>query len=238
MYMRKACVAILVLAVAALMEPVAHASSVTVNVSGTGVDGPISAMLQFIPLTNAIEIIVTNTENGSLGVTQGQAISAFTFSISGINAPTEITGLSGHLITTFPTSWTATSGTSFNDTGTSTILDHWDLLAGPDLATAGQGGNPTYMILPSSGTNGGNGGSNFNPYIIGPGVFVLQDAGITTSTDLASDISGVVTVGFGTSPDNFLSTTVNRTVTTPEPGAILLLGVGLASVFGLALFRK
>jgi hypothetical protein len=235
--MRKAFVAILVLAVAALMEPVAHASSLTVNVSGNGVDGPISAMLQFIPLANAIEIIVTNTENGSLGVTQGQAISGFTFSISGINAPTAITGLSGRTINNFPTSWVATDGTPFSDSGTTAILDHWALVAGPGLFTAGQQaptGNPTYMILPSSGKNGGNGGGNFNPYIIGPGTFILKDMGITTSTDLASDISGVVTVNFGTSPDNTLRTSV----TTPEPGAILLLGVGLVSFFGLALLRR
>jgi len=92
--MRKGWLAILALAVAALMEPTAHAIPVTfITIPGSDSDGPLAAKIQFIPLAGQIKIIVTNTETGTFA--KGQAISDFSFSVSGINTPTAFTELSG-----------------------------------------------------------------------------------------------------------------------------------------------
>ena len=223
--------------------PGARATGITfTTVAGSDGDGPLAGTVSFTPVAGGIVVTVTNTETGTLG--KGQAISAFTFSVSGIGTPTAFTELSGvdeasATIGSGGTWNSATTGTAFDNTSVSPFnsVDHWGFTATGstvNLATAGSSvetGNPHWMILPSTGTAGPGSSldnSNFDPYIIGPGMFFLTDAGVTAPTDLTNDISGV-TVGFGTSPDKTLGTGPGVPFNTPETTSLLLSGLGLLS---------
>jgi len=233
----------------AVLVPAAHATSITfTTVAGSDGDGAIAGTVQFIPLTGRIEIVVTNTETANMA--KGQAISGFSFSVTGVGIPTAFTELSGVQATlTGASSWTLSSGTAFDNTGSGPAIDHWGFAPSGStvgIATAGSSvsgatGNPHYMILPSSGTTQGGSSldnGNFDPNIIGPGTFFLTDAGVTTSTDLTNDISGV-TVSFGTGPDKTLLTTPKTVLTTvPEPGTISMLGLGVVGLLGLSLLVR
>jgi hypothetical protein len=236
----------------AIIAPKAHANEVTfTTVAGSDSDGPLAATVSFTAVAGGIEVTVTNTESGTFA--KGQAISALSFTVgNGLSTPTgftQLTGIQGNSTSIGSGgTWTLSSGTSFNNTSgppNPNAIDHWGFATSGTnvtLATAGSSvsgatGNPHYMILPSSGTAGPGSSlaqSNFDPYIIGPANFFISVTGVTSTTDLTGDITGV-TVGFGTGPDKTLS--ANVTSVTPEPESILLFGTGLLGI-GLMMRKR
>jgi hypothetical protein len=218
--------------------PVSNAAKADVVFSATGTgsggSGPLAATLDFKAVNGGLEVTVTNALPSTDTINRGEAISALSFSVSGLNTPTSFSEFSGNKVdsSTF-TSGSTFPGTSpvtaFDDTSATNVIDHWRLATSGSsvvLATAGSTAppmNPIYMILPSSGITGpGASLSNghFDPYVLGSANFFLADAGITANTVLtAADFTGV-TVGFGTTPDTTLSAHV-----APEPASLTLLGI-------------
>jgi hypothetical protein len=225
------------------LMPTVASADVVFTASGTSSSGALGATVDFQAINGGIEVTVTNTLASTATVTRGEAISAFSFSLNGLNNPTSFYQLSGNSVdsstfvpgSTFPGS---SPVTPFNDTSATNTIDHWSLATSGSniLATAGPtapGQNPVYMILPSSGITGSASSladGHFDPYILGPGNFFLAVNGVTSSTVLtASEFSGV-TVGFGTTPD----TTLNAQLA-PEPASIVMLGLGFLAVGGVGL---
>jgi hypothetical protein len=209
-------------------------------------DGPISASVAFAPINGGLQISVTNLEVGQQ-MHLGQLISGFSFNIANLSTPSAFTSLSGRSLSigSDGITWTASSGTAFTN-GPGPSIDHWGFTTSASTITVEtvgspiQTGNPTYMILPTSGTSeDGLKNSNQQPFIVGPAVFDLAVAGMTTSTVLsASDFTNVM-VEFGTQPEATLAATPptggNPPPPTPEPSTALLLGFG---IFGLARMRS
>jgi hypothetical protein len=209
-------------------------------------DGPVSASVQFNAVNGGIEVIVTNTLPSTTTLAKGQAVSDFKFTVVGLSNPTGFTELKGNMVNSanftpgsaFPGSAPVTP---FDDFGTG-LIDHWSFGAGGSptvnvLATAGGSatGNPTFMILPSSGITGPGSSladGHFDPYILGSGEFFITVPGVTASTNLTSANFTNVTVSFGTGPDSTQFgpdvPTVPNVGTVPEPSSMALLGIGAA----------
>jgi hypothetical protein len=227
----------------ALNPGLANAGSVTFTASGSDSDGPLAASITFTAINGGFDITVTNTETGTFA--KGQAISDFSFSVGGtLSTPTAFTEQTGVMFNPVSGgSWTLASGTAFDTVLSPTppqpyAINHWGFQttgASVVLATAGSpvpgAGNPTWMILPSTGTAGpGNSlaNSNFFPFIIGPTNFFLTVPGVTSSTDLnASNILNV-TLSFGTGPDKVLPGTV-----VPEPSSVVMGAMGFIGLIGV-----
>jgi PEP-CTERM motif-containing protein len=207
-------------------------------------DGPISASIGFAPGNGFLQITVTNLEVGQQ-MHLGQLISGFEFDISGLSTPTAFKSLAGRSLTIAADgdTWTSSSGTAFTD-GPGPSIDHWGFTTPPTTSeitveTVGspiQTGNPIYMILPTSGTaEDGLKNSNQQPFIIGPAVFDLTVAGMTTNTVLSASDFTNVKIEFGTGPEATLDGSPPSQgpppPPAPEPSTALLLGFG---IFGLA----
>ena len=96
--------------------------------AGSDSDGALAATVKFEAVSGGIEIILTNTETGTLA--KGQAISSLSFTVGGgLSAPTAFTELSGSSYNpTSGGSWTSTSGTAFDDKSSASppnAIDHW-----------------------------------------------------------------------------------------------------------------
>jgi hypothetical protein len=237
---------IMALVFVAITAPKARANEVTFNtVPGSDSDGSLAGMISFTAVSGGIDITVTNTETGTFA--KGQAISDFSFTVqNGLSTPTAFTKLTGK--SDYSASigaggtWTIASGTAFSNTPTvadPNAIDHWGFATSGKNVTVetagssvkGATGNPHYMILPSSGKAGPGkslADGHFDPYIIGPANFFLSISGVTATTDLTDDFTGVK-ISFGTGPDKILGT--NGTGAAPEPVTVLLLGTGLLFIF-------
>jgi hypothetical protein len=236
-----------------LVQGVGRADPIFTTSGTNGSDGPVAASIDFQAIAGGIEITVTNTLPVTDTIDKGEAISAFSFNVSGLSSPTAFYQLSGSKVDSstfvpgqaFPGNSTVTS---FTDTPTNNQIDHWSLnTTGADVvASAGPtapGMNPIYMILPSSGITGPGSSladGHFDPYILGAGHFFLTDPGITATTILTSSNFTNVTVGFGTGPDVTLNASpeVNPNLTTPEPASMTLLATGAVSMLGFGWFRR
>ena len=201
---------------------------------------------------------ITNTQTGSLG--KGQAVSGFSFSVSGFTVPTGFTELKGgnsitaSAIDSLPSkTWSATSGTALDDFDTVSpfnLIDHWGFQATGSnvlVATAASPtatGNAQYMILPSAGTAGdGNSltNSNFDPFIIGPADFFLTVPGMTANFDLDEINFSNVKIEFGTGPDTTITTTYigDSESHAPEPASLIVWSLlGMASGISILRSRK
>src|SRR5215471_10276649 len=105
----------------------AKADPLTVTATGSDSDGPLAASITFTPVAGGIQIVVTNLATGPLG--KGQAVSGFTFSVSGIGTPTAFTELKGRdedssAIGSGGT-WNSGSGVAFDTVGAGPAIDHW-----------------------------------------------------------------------------------------------------------------
>ena len=224
------------------------AGSITYIASGTDSDGAISASVMFTAVTGGFDITVTNTGSGTFA--KGQAVSDFAFTVGGgLSTPTAFTELKGVMFDPVSGgSWTLASGTPFDNTLSPTpaqpyAIDHWGFqTTGSNVvfATAGSpvpgAGNPTFMILPSSGTAGtGNSlaNSNFDPFIIGPADFFLTVPGVTASTLLDTTNIFGVSISFGTGPEADLTPD-----STPEPSSLVLSASGLGLLGAVGFFRS
>jgi len=210
----------------------------------------LAAQVTIKAVNGGLDIEVENLATGV--IKKGQAVSALSFELNGLAAPTALTEIVGHKVSSadftpgksFPGSATVTP---VDDHGSSMVIDHWGLSVGPTdfLATAGTGSpghKPQFMILPSSGIVGngqsliGNGG--FDPYFIGPIDFFVSVPGVTSSTVLALANFSNFQVGFGTNVDKFLGTVGHKTVdpmSVPEPSSMIL---SLISIAGLVYVRR
>jgi hypothetical protein len=220
---------------------------------GSDSDGAVAATVNFYAINGGIEIVVQNIETAEIA--KGQAISAVQFSVAGgLSLPTKFYELSGSSVDSAKFSGGKFPGsapvTPFNATG-SNVIDHWGLTKPASstvyLATAGNGapgGNPLYMILPSSGTYNDAGKSksladgHFDPYILGSATFFLTVPGVTTSTVLTTTKIPNVQVYFGTGPDTPKGiTTIGHDPSiqsVPEPSSLTIVlvscGLGLVGV--------
>ena len=233
-----------------LMSIPARAGLIYTTVPGSDNDGPLSAQVTINAVNGGLDIQITNLETGI--VKRGQAISALSFKLSGLAAPTALTEIVGEKVnSTAFTAGHAFPGTAtlthVDDHGSAKILDHWGLSIGSTdyLATAGTGsatGNPHYMILPSSGIAGpGNSlrQSNFDPYLIGPTDFFISVPGVTKNTQLTLAEFSNLQVGFGTGPDKWLGTVGHSDhlspASVPEPSSMAL---ALISLAGMVCYRR
>jgi hypothetical protein len=240
--MRAKLLSIIMLAITTLLGVgVARADSITFGGTGSDSDGPLSATIKFTAVAGGIQIVVTNTETGTIG--QGQGVSGFGFSVGGgLGTPTGFTSLSGEQWTNNSggTAWTLASGTAFTDSGSGTI-DNWAFCngSGVSLSVAGgcSSGQPQFLIFPSTGTAGPGNSlvTHCQPCLIGPTTFFLADPGVTASTVLTGKISDV-DLSFGTGPDFVDDTTPLPPV--PETSSLISLGSGLLALGLVAFFLR
>jgi hypothetical protein len=243
-----AAVALAGLSIESLVAP-AYAGQVTFKtVAASDSDGPISDLLTITTDSGGLDITIMNTDSGTLA--KGQAVSDFSFTVGGgLGTPTAFTELKGLFFDPVANmSWTPASGTPFDDKLASPppqpyAIDHWGFQTTGSsvlLATAGSpvpgAGNPTWMILPATGTAGPGkslANSNFFPFVIGPTDFFLSDPGVTASTTLTSANFTDVKVSFGTGPDAIVDA-----FSVPEPSSVGLGAVGLGFVAVVGFYRS
>ena len=223
-----------------------RAGSITYSGSGPGSGGgAVSASITFKAITGGIDITITNDASGT--ITRSQAVSGVLFTVGGgLSTPSAFYKMSGNSVDSadftaghsFPGSATVTP---FSDTGSGTI-DHWGFStssASVTLTSAGSGapgGNPIYLVLPSSGTAGSGkslADGHFDPYILGPGNFFLTVAGVTDSTSLSSANFSDVMIRFGTNPDSVVSASA-----VPEPSSLVLSAFGVLGTVMLVRSRR
>jgi hypothetical protein len=248
------------LLVGGLFASKASANSVTINsLAGSDSDGAVAASATFLAVNGGIEITITNTEADTSA--KGQAVSALSFKISSLSLPTAFTGITGLDLSSASIgsggSWTLagtgsplTPTTVVSDTGSGTI-DHWGFSTSGSnvtLATAGTdapGGNPHYMILPSSGTAGGGkslADGHFDPYFIGATNFFLTDAAVSNTTNFTMSTFSNVTFGYGTGCDVYVGEGTGSVTpfvsSVPLPNAFLS-GAGFLGALSIgATFRR
>src|SRR5690349_10337337 len=118
--------AVLAVALCACSDAV---GGVVFTATGSNNDGPLSATIEFTAVAGGLDITISNTATGSIA--KGQAVSGFSFNLSGFSAPTAFTELKGGSFVTSGTldslgSWTATTGTAFDDFSVApfNLIDH------------------------------------------------------------------------------------------------------------------
>jgi len=224
--MARTLAALLSVACICFIPAAGHADSFSFNASGTanGGDGPLSASALITTGNGTVTITLTNTLSASTIRDNGQALSDISFTLSG--TPGAITGssASGQLGNISSGVVTYAAGDPNRWIGTGHLGISGNILT---LDVIG-GGQPSEMIFPNL-VNGGtytnlNPGMDFNPYVIGPGTFVIDLPGVNMSTTVSD-----VTFSFGTGPDTDLPGTP---APIPEPSSLLLLGTGILGAAG------
>ena len=166
--------------------------------SGTGCDGPESAIATITPGNNEITVTLSSEEANPTAA--GQEVSGIQFTLGSTPASASLASASGTLIDI------ASGGAVTPDSGT---ITHWGVAqsgATLTLATAGTGsvgGKPIDLIIGSGPyTNANPSITGRDPQIVGPATFVLSAPGVTSATTIGS-----VAMEFGTGPDAVLAGT-------------------------------
>jgi len=210
------------------------ASAILFTFSGNSADPtplPQKGTALFTTTATSLTIVLTNTVNPLVGISQIFDGIGFTFS----TAPTSLTLTS---VTAANGVITCISGTSCVPYLLSTPANYgWGVtgtLSSPILA-AGTTSYKPYGVVNDNIVASADGLSNsqHNPYLDGPVTFVFSVVGWTGLPAVPTITSA--TGYFGTRPDTVPGTSTDTSVVIPEPTTLLLLGSGL---FGLPLFRR
>ena len=203
----------------------AAADMITFTASGSGSDGALAADAQFTTGAGVIDITLTNDLAASVIRSAGQALSDISFTLS--NAPgtlgtTTATGQQGDVSGTGLVTFTTGSPVRFLGMGPPPPGGRgtFSITGDTILMEAIGGGKPSQMIAPAIAnggtyTNVNNGFQQFNPYTIGPAMFVLDLSGVTASTTVTA-----ATFSFGTGPDTFIAGVPGPTVGAGLPGLV------------------
>lgn len=220
----------------ALAGQPAAADMITFTASGSGSDGPLAADAHFTTGAGFIDITLTNDLAANVIRSAGQALSDISFTLS--NAPgtlgtTTATGQQGNVSGAGLVTFTSGSPVRFLGKGPPPPGGRgtFSITGDTILMEAIGGGKPSQMIAPAIAnggtyTNVNNGFQQFDPYTIGPAMFVLDLSGVSASTTVTA-----ATFSFGTGPDTFISV----------PGPIVgagLPGLVAACLAVLALARR
>jgi hypothetical protein len=246
-FVRSASIAALGMSVV-LGVPVAQATVITFQASGSDSDGALAGSATFTTHTGFIDITLSNLLTTSTFHNQGQALSDLVFTLS--NAPGTHTGDAasgqlGNIASSGAVTYTSGSPARFLGEGPLPPDGQGSFSISGNTITmeAIGGGQPSQMIVPFVADGGGfasvvNGITNFNPYTIGLASFKLDLSGVTENTTvLAASFS------FGTGPDISLADTVcttcggGGTQLVPEPTSLLVLGSSLL-ILGLITSRR
>jgi hypothetical protein len=190
------------------VQPVA-ADSITLNASGSGTDGPLSASAAFTTSSGLLSVTITDTLAASLIRSAGQTVSDLSFTLS--NAPgtlgaTTATGQLANIgadgsvtdVSGSPLRWLGQGPPPPGGQGTFSILGNTITME------ALGGGQPSQLLLPSStsftNANSSITGGQFNPFVVGPETFTLHLSGVTAATTISS-----ATFSFGTGPETFIT---------------------------------
>jgi hypothetical protein len=226
--------------------PVAQATVITFQASGSDSDGALAGSATFTTHTGFIDITLSNLLTASTFHNQGQALSDLVFTLS--NAPGAHTGDTasgqlGNIASSGAVTYTSGSPVRFLSEGPDG-QGSFSISGNTITMEAIGGGQPSQMIVPFVVDGGSfasvvNGITNFNSYTIGPASFELDLSGVTENTTvLAASFS------FGTGPDIFLQGSVctscrggGTQLEIPEPASLLVLGSGLL-MLGLITYRR
>ena len=207
----------------------ARATVVSFSASGSGSDGPLAADAQFTTGAGFIDITLTNDLAANVIRSAGQALSDISFTLS--NAPGTLgaataTGQQGNVSGTGLVTYTTGSPVRFLGMGPPPPGGQgtFSITGDTILMEAIGGGKPSEMIAPAIAnggtyTNVNNGFQQFDPYTIGPAMFVLGLSGVTASTTVTA-----ATFSFGTGPDTFLPGTPGTPVPETSTWGMMLLG--------------
>ena len=196
----------------------------------TDSNGSVDATGSIIVGNGTVSVVLSDLlENPT---SSGQTLSGIEFTVSGATGTATLASSSGN------TSTINNDGTYTPGAPTSPLA-HWGAADDVNLSTINIVGHMPYDLILGPDNMGGfsnagkysaaNGGlSNFNPYVLGSGMFTVNVPGVTSS----STISGVA-FEFGTAPETVDAVIIT---TVPEPGnygvsacalALMPLGAGL-----------
>lgn len=152
----------------------------------------------------------TTTSSGSVASSTGTFINV-----------NDIGSIHGAVTTASSTSGSASNliGWVLANSGGNYELNGLGALASPAQTIIG--GTAGSFAAYSSANSSIDGNGSHNPFVQGTGYFVLDIAGVTAATDISN-----VAFSFGTTPGS--------TVSAPEPSSLVLLGIGLLGLVGLA----
>lgn len=160
----------------------------------------------------------------------GQNLSALSFTLDGTTSSGSVASSAGKFIDVGSggavTSAGSTSSSASNligwllaNSGGNYELNGLGALASPAQTIIG--GTAGSLTAYSSANASIDGNGPHNPFVQGTGYFVLDIAGVTAATDISN-----VAFSFGTTPGS--------TVSAAEPSSLVLLGIGLLGLVGLA----
>src|SRR5438445_2685983 len=192
----------------ALAVQPAAAVSITLNASGSGTDGPLSASAAFTTSSGLLSVTITNTLAASLIRSAGQTVSDLSFTLSNTPGTLGATTATGQLanigangsvtdVSGSPLRWLGQGPPPPGGQGTFSIVGNLTM-------EALGGGQPSQLLLPSStsftNANSSITGGQFNPFVVGPETFTLHLSGVTAATTISSS-----TFSFGTGPETFIT---------------------------------